>query len=92
LGSTLDSLVRYTQAHFTAEERLMEQSGYPDLAAHKREHEALTEKVLDFQRNFDAGRIGMGVEVMQFLGSWLQGHIRGSDKKYVPSLHAKGLR
>jgi hemerythrin len=92
LGGILDSLVRYTQAHFTAEEKLMEQSKYPDIVAHKREHVELTEKVLEFQKNFTAGRIALGVEVMQFLGSWLQGHIRGSDKKYVPFLHANGVR
>lgn len=92
LKSTLESLVSYTRAHFAAEEQLMKQSGYPDLEAHKREHEALTAKVVEFQRNFESGHIGLGVEVMHFLGSWLQGHIRGTDKKYVPSLHANGVR
>ncbi len=92
LGPILDSLVRYTQVHFTAEERLMQQSNYPDLVNHKREHEALTKKVLDFQEDFAAGRVAMGVEVMQFLSTWLQSHIRGTDKKYVPFLHANGIR
>ncbi len=92
LGPILDSLVRYTQVHFTAEERLMQQSKYPDIVNHKREHDALTQKVLDFQKNFVAGRIALGIEVMQFLSSWLQGHIRGTDKKYVPFLHASGIR
>lgn len=92
LKSTLESLVSYTKAHFATEEMLMKQSGYPDLEAHKREHQALTAKVLEFQGNFEAGRIGLGVEVMHFLGSWLQGHIRGTDKKYVPFLNASGFR
>jgi len=52
----------------------------------------LTEKVLDFQKNFTAGRVAMGIEVMRFLSSWLEGHLRGSDKKYVPFLHANGRR
>ena len=92
LGSTLDSLVSYTKAHFTNEERLLQQSGYPDLVAHKREHELLTNKVLEFQRNFNAGRIGLSLDVMEFLSSWLQGHIKGTDKKYIPCLHANGIR
>ncbi len=92
LGGILDSLVRYTQVHFAAEERMMEQSKYPDLVNHKREHEALTQKVLDFQKNFATGRVAMGIEVLQFLSSWLQGHIRGTDKKYVPFMHASGIR
>lgn len=92
MKNILGGLIQYTKAHFAAEERLMQQSKYPDLVAHKREHAALTDKVLTFQKDFEAGRIGMGVEVMQFLGSWLQGHIRGTDKKYVPFLHANGVR
>jgi len=92
MGTTLNSLVSYTRAHFAAEERIMRQNGYPDIAAHKKEHEALTEKVLTFQHDFDAGRVGMGVDVMQFLGTWLKEHIRGSDRKYVPFLHAHGVR
>ncbi|MGB6945719.1 MAG: bacteriohemerythrin [Bryobacteraceae bacterium] len=92
LGPILDSLVRYTQVHFAAEERMMQQSNYPDIVNHKREHEALTQKVLDFQKNFTDGRIAMGIEVMQFLSTWLQGHIRGTDKKYVPFMHASGIR
>jgi hemerythrin len=92
LGGILESLVRYTKAHFAAEERLMQQNGYPDIIAHKSEHEQLTKKVLEFQKEFVSGRIAMGVEVMQFLGSWLRSHIRGSDRKYVPCLLANGVR
>ena len=55
----------YTRAHFASEERIMEQNGYPDIAAHRKEHGGLTEKVLEFQRDFDAGRVGMGVDLMQ---------------------------
>jgi hemerythrin-like metal-binding protein len=56
----LNSLVSYTRAHFASEERIMQQSGYPDIAVHKKEHEALAEKVVEFQRDFDAGRVGIG--------------------------------
>jgi len=38
----------------------MQQNGYPDIAVHKKEHEALAEKVVEFQRDFDAGRVGIG--------------------------------
>ncbi len=92
LGAILASLVNYTKAHFTAEERMMHESGYPDIVAHKYEHQQLTAKVVDFQKKFDSGSIGIGVEVMQFLSAWLQGHIKGTDKKYTPYMHAKGFQ
>jgi hemerythrin len=92
LGTIIASLVSYTEAHFAAEERLMQQGSYPDIVAHKHEHQLLTAKVVDFQKQFDSGRIGIGVEVMQFLSSWLQGHIKGTDQKYAPYLQAIGIQ
>lgn len=91
LGEILGSLVRYTQSHFATEEQLMQKSGYPDFIAHRREHELLTRQVVDFQRDFEAGKAGVTVDVMQFLRNWLQTHIRESDQKYAPFLQAAGV-
>ena len=92
LGGILDGLVSYTKAHFSTEERMMEKIGYPDLLEHKREHMALTKKVLDFQQQFKAGGAGMSVGIIEFLRTWLQSHILGTDVKYVPLVHSKGIR
>ena len=92
LEEILESLVVYTKAHFRDEERMMEQNGYPDLAAHKLEHFALTKKVLDFQSKFRAGGLGMTVDIMQFLSDWLRTHILGTDTKYVALMRSKGIR
>jgi hemerythrin len=92
LGGILSNLIKYTQAHFASEERLMQSHGYPDFPAHKSEHENLTKTVLDLQRRFLANQTGMSIEVMEFLRDWLSNHILGSDKKYGPFLNAKGVR
>ncbi len=42
----LGDLVWYTQTHFRAEEVLMKRCGYPDLAAHRAEHNRFTERVV----------------------------------------------
>jgi hemerythrin len=91
LGKVLSQLVKYTQLHFTTEERLMESHGYPDYLAHKAEHERLTKTVLDFQRKFHSNEVALTVEVMDFLKDWLTKHILGSDKKYGPFMNAKGV-
>lgn len=90
LENILESLVSYTKAHFRDEERMMEQNGYPDLIEHKRQHVALTKKVLDFQTEFKSGAMGMSIDIMQFLTTWLRGHILGTDIKYVALMHSKG--
>ena len=41
----LKRLVAYTQEHFVAEEAMMKQARYPDLASHKAEHDKLSSEV-----------------------------------------------
>jgi hemerythrin len=77
--------------HFAYEERLMEEADYPELAAHKAEHEDLTLRVRGFQKDFDEGRIATGITLLQFLKEWSQKHIMESDHKYAPYLKAKAV-
>jgi hemerythrin len=86
LRSVLDQLVKYTQAHFVDEERAMQTAGYPGLTEHKKEHAALTERVLRLREDFAGGRVAMSVQVLTFLKEWLSQHIMGADKQYAPWL------
>jgi hemerythrin len=89
LGKILDRLVQYTAMHFAHEERLMQLHKYPNLAAHKAEHDALAKQVIAFQEEFKSGRATMAVQVLQFLKDWLEKHIKGSDMAYAPCLKAQ---
>jgi hemerythrin-like metal-binding protein len=71
--------------HFAAEERLMQQAGYPDLQSHKEAHEKLLAKVQDYQRRFQGGDRSVTAEISQFLMTdWLVKHILGMDELYAP--------
>jgi len=91
LSKTLDRLVQYTVVHFDTEERLMRQHGYPELAAHKAEHDALTTKVKEFQAELESGRALITVQLLQFVRDWLDHHIQGSDQKYAPYLRQRAV-
>lgn len=91
LSSTIQGLIRYTGTHFATEEKYFDQFGYPDAPAHKKGHADFVKKVTEFQGKFDAGKLGLSLEVMDFLSDWLQAHIKGEDKKYAPFLNSKGL-
>jgi hemerythrin len=91
LARILDRLVQYTAVHFAHEERLMRLHDYPDMAAHKAQHDALTAQVVKFQEDFNSGRVAMTVQLLQFLKEWLQNHIKGSDLKYAPYLKEKAV-
>lgn len=89
VGAILDGLVQYTVTHFRHEEQLFAKYGYVDAAGHKAEHDKLTQKVVEFRDRFKAGRTALSVTVLHFLCDWLNGHILGTDMKYVPYLKSK---
>lgn len=83
LGSVLNSLVEYTEYHFSREEKLQEVAGYGDLTAHRARHVALAGQVTDIRRRFDADpETVRGEEVLDFLRDWLVDHIKGHDFAY----------
>jgi len=89
MARILDRLVQYTHVHFAHEERLMSAAGYPDYAAHKAEHEALTRQVESFQSELRTGQSVITVQVLHFLKTWLERHIVASDQKYAPFLSGR---
>lgn len=92
LGPILNGLVDYTKIHFAHEEKFFAETKYPDTAAHKREHDALTKQVLAVQAKYNNGETGtLSLEVMNFLRDWLVNHIQGSDKKYTSHLNGAGI-
>jgi len=92
LKATLARLATYTVEHFAYEERILTQYGYPELPGHVESHEKLKARVIEFKTAFDEGRSSLGIELFMFLRSWLNGHIRGSDRAYGKFLNAKGIR
>ena len=92
LSRIINGLTDYTKTHFATEEKYFQQFGYPEAAGHKAQHDHFTSKVLEFKGEFERGRLGLSVKVMQFLSNWLQEHIKGSDKKYAPFLIGRGVK
>ncbi len=91
LGKILTELVRYTQTHFTTEERLMDQHKYPAAADHKQLHKELVKTVTDFKGKFDRGDASLTDDLMNFLRDWLTKHIMNIDKALAWDLKGKGV-
>jgi len=91
IGTILDELIKYTANHFGAEERLLQQHGYPGLAKHKAEHAALVKQVQEIQKGFKEGK-ALPQNLLQFLRDWLMKHIVGEDKLYSAFLNSKGVK
>jgi hemerythrin len=91
MGPILTDLLNYTQFHFATEEKYFQQYSYPEYLLHKMQHDELTKKTKELNASFQAGKMTISIEVMNFLKDWLSNHILGSDKKYSPYLCSKGL-
>jgi hemerythrin len=92
LRQTVGDLIDYTKIHFAFEETLLERNAYDGLEAHKDGHMRLAKQVHHFA---DAANFGAGLyaaELYFFLRTWLNGHIRGSDRRYGPHLLERGVR
>jgi hemerythrin len=92
LGPLVDGLIKYADTHFKEEEKYFVRFAYSETAAHKKLHADFVTKVLDFKKKFEANTVGLSMEVMTFLSNWLQGHIKGEDKKYTACFNANGLK
>ena len=89
--AVLEGLAKYTVEHFAFEETLYTKHSYPELKAHKDAHEKLVARVVSFMEEWKAGRATVGTELFMFLRSWLNGHIRGSDRAAGRYLRSQGL-
>jgi hemerythrin len=91
LGSAIESLVEYTEFHFTTEERLMTANGYISTTVHRAEHRAFVAKTQEFAEGFKSGKLLLSMDVMNFLRVWLTQHICKVDKELAAFLREKGL-
>lgn len=82
LGLIFKELITYTQVHFAEEERLMREQNYPDYHRHKVNHEKLLGLVLAYKERFERDEQGIERQVMNFIKTWLNGHILGMDRNY----------
>ena len=82
VGRLLEFLGTYVVSHFGAEERWMVQSGYPDYAGHKSEHDRFMQDYLRMQVEFEqkGPTVLMGMRVNNWVADWLKRHIAGSDQ------------
>jgi hemerythrin-like metal-binding protein len=82
LAQIFDELLDYTVTHFADEEALMRRQNYPEYASHKASHDKLVGLVSYYRQLLEAGAADIEDRVMQFIQTWLNGHILGTDRNY----------
>jgi hemerythrin-like metal-binding protein len=82
IAATINGLYDYTLTHFGFEERQFAERGYPDTPTHRQEHASFVAKVADFKSGYEQGKLGLSVDVLNFLWDWLKHHIMVVDMKF----------
>jgi hemerythrin len=79
----LSSLVRYTQRHFSAEDKIIRESNFPDFAVLLTIHQKVTRQVLELMDKIKNGKIVPAVKITTVLKDWLINHTTEVNKQYV---------
>jgi len=88
---TIESLLAELQAdisaHFALEELLMEQSGYAEFEAHRRDHERLLDDINDLIFQFEEDPEAGKKLLKSTLSDWFGVHFNGFDARLHGQLH-----
>ena len=73
-------LYRHTREHFSDEEKLMKQQGYPDYDRHVADHDEMLAKLVAKSDDFRTGNISE-TQVAAFMEQWIA-HITSGDRLF----------
>ena len=88
IAKTLDFLIDYTDYHFNAEEKCMQEAGYPKLAEHQARHTEFKDTLADLERDFreEGATHPLANALNTLLGNWLLEHIKTVDHQFAEFL------
>ncbi len=79
---TLTEMLDYAKEHFTTEEELMQEYGYPEIGLHKEQHIYFFKTTAELSVNALNKQSMVYSEIVEFLKLWLTLHILKVDMKY----------
>jgi len=91
VAQTLTFLGDYVVQHFAAEERMMDETAYPELEAHRAEHARFVQEFGILYREFKAEGPStlFIIRVGNRVTGWLREHIYRTDRSFVEHLRQR---
>lgn len=93
VASTLNFMIDYTNFHFSAEEKHMEESDYPETETHKKKHAEFKKTLADLEDELeeDGATKMLADSIDTLLVNWLFEHIQTLDVAFGKFLKEKGI-
>lgn len=91
LESIIIDLQAYIEFHFNTEQNFFEQFKYEGEKEHLAEHLFYVQKVKDLHDSCDKREEDLSKNMLDFVETWIQEHIKVSDKKYTKCFNEHGL-
>lgn len=88
----LTELITYAQRHFTAEERLMDLHGYPELEPHRATHRRMFDYLAEMFDLAPETPLLVSIRLEMFLGSWFIWHMQRDDVGFAQYCRAAAPR
>lgn len=91
IAELLTEMTDYARDHFRAEEYLMAEYGYENKDRQVRSHQTFIATTLEFMNVSEIGPNILSRALLEYLKSWLTGHILNEDMQYKPFFASKGV-
>ena len=91
IARLLTEMTDYAQEHFRAEEYLMSEYGYDKKDKQVVMHEEFIRKTRAFYSSADIGPNTLSVALLEYLKTWLIGHILKDDMEYKEFFKSRGV-
>jgi len=73
----------YTHEFFINEELYMKKYDIPFVSSHIKEHREFADKMIAFQKEFEAGKADLCLKLLSFLKYWYEKHVQNSDEAII---------
>lgn len=83
IQNIIREIKEYTIYHFSTEEKLFREKGYPESRSHINLHEEFINELNLMVKNYNKIPSVLVMRILTFLQKWLTNHILKEDKKYI---------
>jgi hemerythrin-like metal-binding protein len=91
VDALFNRVMRFVETHFSEEEALMREHGYPGFEAHKQIHDRFIEELIKVKSQINNRDPAFRRKFGPMLWNWLMHHINEEDYKYREFFRGKGI-